>query len=94
MIGGMTYLRCNIVQVRPVNLEQVDVVRLKALKARVDLGEDGLAGEAGLVHVVTGIAKPRDVRNVDADVVVDLEEALGEDNDSMAGDVVLMKVLE
>jgi hypothetical protein len=74
-----------------VDLEKVDVVRVEAGKAGVDLVEDGLARETGLVHVVAGVLKLGVERSPHAGLVVGETKALGQDRDAMTGNVELRK---
>jgi hypothetical protein len=72
-----------------MDLEKVDVVRVQALEAALDLVEDRLARESGLVHVVARVLQPRVLHGVEAEVVRHEDEALGQDRDAVARDVEL-----
>jgi hypothetical protein len=72
-----------------VDLEQVDVRRVQALEGRFDLVEDRGAREPGLVDVVARVVDAGDGARVHVRVVAREHEALGEDEDAVARDVVL-----
>jgi hypothetical protein len=72
-----------------MDLEKVDVVRVEALEAALDLVEDRLAREPGLVHVVARVLQPGILHGVEAEVVGHQDEALGQDRDAVARDVEL-----
>jgi hypothetical protein len=74
-----------------VDLEKVDVVGVEAGKAGIDLVEDGLARETGLVHVVAGVLELGVERSPHAGLVVGEAKALGQDRDAMTGNVELRK---
>jgi hypothetical protein len=72
-----------------MDLEQVDVVRVQALEAALDLVEDRLTGEPRLVHVVARVLQPGVLHGVEADVVRHQDEALGQNRDAVTRDVEL-----
>jgi hypothetical protein len=72
-----------------MDLEKFDVVRVEALEAALDLVEDRLAREPGLVHVVARVLQSEILHGVEAQVVRHEDEALGQDRDAVARDVEL-----
>ena len=76
--------------IEAVDLEQVDVARLEPAQRRVDGIEDRGARETVLVDVVTGASELG--RHARPGRLADGEEALGQDNDLLARDIVLQDV--
>lgn len=75
--------------VQTVDLQHIDV-RAQPLNTGIDRIEDMLPGETDAVDEGAIIAgRGRDGREVA--FVVDAEEALGQDDDAVAGDVVLLQ---
>jgi hypothetical protein len=72
-----------------MNLQQIDVRRVQPLQARLDLVEQCLPGQAGLVHVLLLVAQLRLGEGAHADVVSDESVGFGEDGDAVARNVEL-----
>ena len=76
-----------------MDLEQIDVVRLEALQARVDLVEDSSARQPALVHVVALFGELwAEERHRAQVLIVDEDKALGQDDDFLARNIVLRPV--
>jgi hypothetical protein len=68
-----------------MNLEKVDVVRVQTLEAALDLVEDRLARESGLVHVVTRVLQSGVLHGVEAEAVRHEDESFGQNRDAVRG---------
>ena len=81
--------------VEGMHLKQVDVGRAETLERCLDLVEERGAREPTLIHIVAGVVE---VRAEDGDrggvVFVDEEEHLGEDDNILARDIVLLSPQE
>jgi hypothetical protein len=82
-------LRRHIVQIGAVNLEEVDVRRVQPLKRGLDLVEDRRARETTLVDVVALLPQVRTNEGKIGDIIGDDAQALREESDTVARNVVL-----
>lgn len=75
--------------IESVDLEEIDVVGPETFEGRVNLVEDGLTTESGLVHVVPSVFQIAHCECVGRAFFVGQEIAFCEDDEAFSWDVVL-----
>lgn len=81
------------IRVEAMDLQKIDVRRVKAAQTGLDLVEDGAARESTLVDIVTRVLELWVEVRLDREVLRDKAEALGKDEDLVPRDVVLLEEL-